>query len=67
MSGRPPAKVAAILRLPPPTVRNEIDLPEDMRTRRIEVRATAAPSAEATQRMEMLGDTPLDPGTHGST
>jgi hypothetical protein len=60
--------VAAILRLPPPTIRNEIDLQEEMRTRRIEVRGTAAPSVERTQPMETMGDVPgVDPGTHGNT
>lgn len=68
VSPRPPAKVAAVLRLPPPTIRNEIELHEEMRTRRIEVRATAAPSVERTQPMEMMGDAPVvDPGTHGNT
>ncbi len=88
VSHRPPANIAAILRLPPPTIQNELELYEEMRTRRIEVRGTGAPNVERTQRMEMpvapspgtpspadpgtqrldaLGDTALDPSTHGST
>jgi hypothetical protein len=82
VSPRPPAKVAAVLRLPPPTVRPEVELYEEMRTRRIEVRGSNVPSPEATQRMETLAappstdatqrldplaDTAIDPSTHRST
>ena len=67
VSHRPPAKLAAVLRLPPPTIQNDLELYEEMRTRRIEVRGTGVPAAEATQKMDTLDGAALDPSTHGST
>lgn len=68
VSPSPPEKVAAVLRLPPPTVRNEIDFQEEMRTRRIEVRTPSKPNLEHTQPMEMMSDAALvDADPHGST